>query len=235
MEEAKAAGRGEQDFSVVTTELTGNGRVQRLHYAQAQPAPPFGPVEGTEDAIDADLVLLAMGFLHPQHDGAVDQLQVEKDPRGNVLFAYDVVARRAVGLKDTFVVQIRPAGTYTSGMARTVSAVRDFPAVKLGEAVKVDILQNPTTGEKIYDVLRPSDDPPPASSNTTAVGDEGGFAPALESHEQALDLLEEAIRSVGLEPGRDIALALDCAASELADGDGYVFRKAGGPRRSAAA
>ena len=38
----------------------------------------------------------------------------------------------------------------------------------------------------------------------------------------------------GLEPGRDIALALDCAASELADGDGYVFRKAGGPRRSAA-
>ena len=34
--------------------------------------------------LDADLVLLAMGFLHPQHDGAVEQLQVEKDPRGNV-------------------------------------------------------------------------------------------------------------------------------------------------------
>src|SRR5215813_5038695 len=71
-------------------------------------------------------------------------------------------------------------------------------------------------------------------SLTTAVGDEGGFAPALESHEHALDLLEEAIRSVGLEPGRDVALALDCAASELADGDGYVFRKAGGQRLSAA-
>jgi glutamate synthase (NADPH/NADH) small chain len=84
MEEAKAAGRGEQDFSVVTTELTGNGRVQKLHYAQAQAAPPFGPVEGTAGAIDADLVLLAMGFLHPEHDGAVEQLQVEKDPRGNV-------------------------------------------------------------------------------------------------------------------------------------------------------
>jgi enolase len=69
---------------------------------------------------------------------------------------------------------------------------------------------------------------------TTAVGDEGGFAPELESHEQALDLLEEAIRACGLEPGRDVALALDCAASELADGDGYVFPKAGGPRRSAA-
>jgi enolase len=69
---------------------------------------------------------------------------------------------------------------------------------------------------------------------TTAVGDEGGFAPALESHEQALDLLVEAIRATGLEPGRDVALALDCAASELADGDGYVFPKAGGPRRSPA-
>src|SRR3954454_11268190 len=84
MEEARADGRGEQDFSVVTTELTGNGRVQKLHYAQAQPAPPFGPVEGTEGVLDADLVLLAMGFLHPEHEGAVDQLQVEKDPRGNV-------------------------------------------------------------------------------------------------------------------------------------------------------
>src|SRR5262249_57138662 len=67
-----------------------------------------------------------------------------------------------------------------------------------------------------------------------AVRDEGGFARALESHEQALDLLEEAIRTAGLEPGRDVSLALDCAASELADGDGYVFVKEGGPRRSAA-
>jgi glutamate synthase (NADPH/NADH) small chain len=84
MEEARAVERGEQDFSVVTTQLTGNGRVQRLHYAQAQAAPPFGPVEGTEAAMDADLVLLAMGFVHPEHEGVVDQLQVEKDQRGNV-------------------------------------------------------------------------------------------------------------------------------------------------------
>jgi glutamate synthase (NADPH/NADH) small chain len=84
MEEARAAGRGEQDFSVVTTQFAGNGRVQRLHYAQAEAKPPFGPVEGTEGVLDADLVLLAMGFLHPQHEGVVEQLQVEKDPRGNV-------------------------------------------------------------------------------------------------------------------------------------------------------
>ncbi len=67
---------------------------------------------------------------------------------------------------------------------------------------------------------------------STAVGDEGGFAPALESHEQALDLLVESIRAVGLEPGRDVAIALDPATSELADGNGYVFKKAGGKRVS---
>ena len=68
---------------------------------------------------------------------------------------------------------------------------------------------------------------------STAVGDEGGFAPSLRSHEEALDLLVEAIEHVGLAPGRACSLALDAAASELADGDGYVFRKSGGPRRSA--
>ena len=67
----------------------------------------------------------------------------------------------------------------------------------------------------------------------TAVGDEGGFAPALRAHDEALDLLVEAVGGAGLAPGRDVSLALDVAASELAEGDGYVFRKSGGPRRSA--
>jgi glutamate synthase (NADPH) small chain len=86
MEEAKAVGRGEQDFSVVTThfEGDGDGRVRTLHYAQAEPAPPFKPVAGTEGELRAELVLLAMGFLHPEHAGAVEQLGVDKDPRGNV-------------------------------------------------------------------------------------------------------------------------------------------------------
>jgi enolase len=50
---------------------------------------------------------------------------------------------------------------------------------------------------------------------TTAVGDEGGFAPELESNQQALDLLVEAIAAAGYRPGDDVALALDVAASEL--------------------
>jgi hypothetical protein len=93
--------------------------------------------------------------------------RVVKDARGNVLFAYDVVARRAAGLKDTFAVQ---SGRAYRGMARTVSAVRDFPAVKLGEAVKVDILQNPATGGRSTTSCVPRTTP--ASFPPTAVGDE---------------------------------------------------------------
>jgi glutamate synthase (NADPH) small chain len=86
MEEARAVQRGRQDFSVVTTHFSGDddGRVRALHYAEAQNAPPFKPVAGTEGELRADLVLLAMGFVHPEHAGAVDQLGVDKDGRGNI-------------------------------------------------------------------------------------------------------------------------------------------------------
>ena len=84
MEEAREAGRGEQDFSIVTTHFAGgdDGHVRALHYAQAEPAPPFKPVPGTEGEFQADLVLLAMGFLHPEQP-LLDQLGVAKDARGN--------------------------------------------------------------------------------------------------------------------------------------------------------
>ncbi len=60
---------------------------------------------------------------------------------------------------------------------------------------------------------------------STAVGDEGGFAPRLGSSQQALELIVEAAGEVGLKPGRDVFLAMDAAASEFYDGSGYVFKK----------
>ena len=85
-------------------------------------------------------------------------------------------------------------------------------------------------GVEVYHVLRGLLD---RRGFTTAVGDEGGFAPALRAHEEALDLLVEAIGGAGLTPGRDVSIALDAAASELAADGGYVFHKAGGRRQSA--
>ncbi|MGI8558574.1 MAG: glutamate synthase subunit beta [Solirubrobacteraceae bacterium] len=85
MKEAEGAGKGDRAYSVVTTHFSGEqGQVSALHLAEAEPTPPFHPLEGTERVLQADLVLLAMGFLHPQHDGAVEQLGVELDGRGNV-------------------------------------------------------------------------------------------------------------------------------------------------------
>jgi len=68
---------------------------------------------------------------------------------------------------------------------------------------------------------------------STAVGDEGGFAPDLPSNEAALDAVMEAIEKAGYRPGADIAIALDVAASELWQDGGYVFKKGDKSRRSA--
>ena len=66
---------------------------------------------------------------------------------------------------------------------------------------------------------------------STGVGDEGGFAPSLESEEEAIELIIEAIKQAGYKPGEDVCLALDVAATEMFDEakkigkDGYYFWK----------
>ena len=61
----------------------------------------------------------------------------------------------------------------------------------------------------------------------TAVGDEGGFAPNLKSNEEACELIVEAITAAGFKPGKDIAIALDPAASSFWDGESYRLAKSG--------
>ena len=58
---------------------------------------------------------------------------------------------------------------------------------------------------------------------STAVGDEGGFAPALSSHEEAIELIVEAIEKAGFRPGDDIAIGLDCASSEFYDAEKNLY------------
>ena len=71
---------------------------------------------------------------------------------------------------------------------------------------------------------------------STAVGDEGGYAPNLHSADEALDTIVEAIQAAGYEPGREVALALDVASSEFYDAESglYVFRKSTGDKLTAA-
>ena len=58
----------------------------------------------------------------------------------------------------------------------------------------------------------------------TAVGDEGGFAPNLKSNEEAIKLIIESIEASNLKPGKDVHIALDCAASEFFDGEKYILK-----------
>jgi glutamate synthase (NADPH/NADH) small chain len=77
---------GVREWSVATTKFTGdeNGNVKQLHAVRVGPPPKFEPVAGTEFTMNADLVLLAMGFLGPVRNGMIEQLGVTLDQRGNV-------------------------------------------------------------------------------------------------------------------------------------------------------
>ena len=96
--------------------------------------------------------------------------------------------------------------------------VQEFMIIPVGAGSFGEALQ---MGVEVFhslkDVLR-------HAKHTTAVGDEGGFAPRLGSNEDALTVVMEAISNAGYEPGRDVALALDVASSELYSKGKYAFR-----------
>ena len=77
---------GIRDWSVNTVKFTGDehGNVKQLHAVRVGPPPKFEALPGTEFTMDADLVLLAMGFLGPVKSGMIEQLGVTLDERGNV-------------------------------------------------------------------------------------------------------------------------------------------------------
>jgi glutamate synthase (NADPH) small chain len=74
---------GDRSFAISTTELSGNGRVDHIHWIQNSGVPPFDTIPETEESRPADLVLLAMGFLGPEAP-LLEALGVERDARGNV-------------------------------------------------------------------------------------------------------------------------------------------------------
>jgi glutamate synthase (NADPH) small chain len=105
-----------RDFAVATIALEGEGGiVKTLKCARA--GSDFKPVAGTEFDLKADLVLLAMGFVHPVHDGMVKNLGVKLDPRGNV----------EANVKDykTTVEKVFAAGDTRRGQSLVVWAIRE--------------------------------------------------------------------------------------------------------------
>jgi len=71
-----------------------------------------------------------------------------------------------------------------------------------------------------------------AKGYKTSVGDEGGFAPDLQSNGEAFALITEAIRKAGYRPGKDVALGIDAAASEFYKNGSYILKAEKNPKRS---
>jgi glutamate synthase (NADPH) small chain len=105
-----------RDFAVNTTQFTGeNGSVKKLHCVRVDDR--FKPVAGTEFEINADLVLLAMGFVHPLHEGLLKGLGLKLDQRGNVAASTDDYR--------TSVDKVFAAGDMRRGQSLVVWAIRE--------------------------------------------------------------------------------------------------------------
>ena len=105
-----------REFAVLSQKFTGeNVQVKKLHCTQVDAQ--FKPVPGTEFEIEADLVLLAMGFVHPVHEGMLKALNIALDQRGNV--SADTMAYQ------TSVPNVFAAGDMRRGQSLVVWAIRE--------------------------------------------------------------------------------------------------------------
>jgi len=189
--------------------------------------------------------------LDPGHQAAIDQLLCDLDgtPTKSRLGANAILAVSMAVARAGAAVAGLPLYRYLGGVAAATLPmpmlniinggahagnnldIQEFMIMPVGGATFAEALR---MAAEVFQTLKKV-----LSSRglATGVGDEGGFAPDLPSHEAALDLIMAAIEQAGYQPGTDLVLALDPAASEFFDkGSGeYVFKKGDGSRRDARA
>jgi glutamate synthase (NADPH/NADH) small chain len=109
---------GERRWGTRVTHITGeNGRVKEVHAVEVTgtSSSDSKPVPGTEFSLPADLVLVAIGFTHPEHEGVVDKLEVELDKRGNIRAGAYATSRE----------NVFAAGDARTGQSLIVSAIAE--------------------------------------------------------------------------------------------------------------
>ncbi|KIX14999.1 phosphopyruvate hydratase [Dethiosulfatarculus sandiegensis] len=106
--------------------------------------------------------------------------------------------------------------------------IQEFMIVPMGGASFAESLR---MGAEVFHTLKKVLS---AKGLVTSVGDEGGFAPNLEDNDEAIKVILEAVEKAGYQPGEDVALALDVAASEFYKDGKYIFHKSDNSSRSAA-
>jgi glutamate synthase (NADPH/NADH) small chain len=112
-----------RDWSVITKSISGeNGKATRIHCArvewgQKNGVSPMSEIPGSEFSLEADLILLAIGFVHPVHEGMVNELGAKLDPRGNIEANTDDYK--------TSVDKVFAAGDVRRGQSLVVWAIRE--------------------------------------------------------------------------------------------------------------
>ncbi|MFI5330462.1 MAG: phosphopyruvate hydratase [Desulfobaccales bacterium] len=189
--------------------------------------------------------------LNPLHQAAIDQLMCELDGTAtksrlgaNAILAVSMAVARAgaavAGLPLYRYLGGTGAATLPMPMLNIINGgahagnnldLQEFMIMPVGGASFAEALR---IAAEVFQTLKKVLG---AKKLSTGVGDEGGFAPDLPSHEAALDLMVAAIEQAGYQPGKDVVIALDPAASEFFDKETgeYVFKKGDGSRRDARA
>jgi enolase len=194
-----------------------------------------------------DLIAPALVGKDVEQQALIDQTLIDLDGTENkaklganaILGASLAVAKAAAAARGT------PLYRYLGGHTATILPVplmnvinggahadnnvdfQEFMIVPVGAATFAEALRvGAETFHSLSRVLK-------AHGYSTAVGDEGGFAPRLRSNVEAIELILEAIAKAGYRAGSQVALALDPAASEFLDAGKYVFRKSDGSTRDA--
>ena len=144
---------------------------------------------------------------------------------GQPLYDYFAELYAATGAKDAGAAELLPVPMMNvlNGGAHADNAVdfQEFMVVPAGAATFADCLR---VGTEVYHALKGALG---RKGLSTALGDEGGFAPDLESNQAALDFLIAAIEEAGYAPGDDVVIALDPATSEIYEGGKYVLEHEG--------
>ena len=211
------------------TRFRGRGVLGAVHAIEEQIGPELAGEDAADQATVDRLMIELDGSDDRSHLGANAILAVSLASARAAAAAAGLPLYRSLGgaIADTLPV---PYFNVLNGGAHADNAllVQEFMVAPLGFGCFSDALQ---AGVAVYHELR---DVLGRRGHSTAVGDEGGFAPALCDAGEALELVTEAVESAGFAPGEQMGLALDVAATEFGDENGYRF-PADGPARPASA
>lgn len=189
------------------------------------------------EAVNGELADAVIG-LEAEEQGRLDQAMIELDgtPNKSRLGANAILGVSLATARAAAQASGLPLYRYVGGVgARTLPVpmmniinggahadnpidFQEFMIVPLGAPSLAEAVR---MGAEVFHTLKAA---LKKAGHNTAVGDEGGFAPNLSSAEEALDFVMRAIETAGYKPGAEMALALDCAASEFFRGGGYDYQ-----------